>query len=129
MGLLTKTCAVIALVLFGLASEHCRLEAFPAFQFLQFCCEGETEPSAPSNCEDAVCGSLESGGYRLEESQVACPAPILVLVISLVDGLVATKPPPLESSPIPEAAPPELLSSWQFSSRAAPSPRAPSFAS
>jgi len=123
--LLTKIYAVAALLIFGLASEHCRLEALPAFGFLQFCCssEGQTSPSAA--CEDEVCRVLESGAYRAEDLTVSCPEPIVSVALVLISSLelqdASRAGPPRDA-----IVPPDLAPSWRFISRVAAPPRAPS---
>lgn len=125
MGLLTKAFALLALVCFGLASEHCRLELLAGSALLQCACAGESGQCQGTGCSDELCSGLESGGYRSEEQTPLCPAPCLATVALLPEPLSLPGPlfPALYES---DAAPPELPRSWQFSQRAAPAPRAPS---
>lgn len=124
MGLLTKTCAVLVLVFFGLASEHCTLERLPGFSFLQCCCSDEHSEPVPSECSDEVCSSLESGFYRSENGFIDYSLPLLTA--ELYSSTSQPKLIPLLASGLrPDWAPPDLSSGWRFSFRAAAPPRAP----
>ena len=125
---LTRFFATLTLALYGLASEHCKLEAMPAFSFLRCCCSSESSPTLPRDCSQDVCGSVESGACKSEDQSAVSPVPVLVLavVLPLADEARTRSASAAESF---GPAPPELPRFWQFSYRAALPPRAPSFAS
>ena len=121
---LTKVIVMLALVFYALASMHCILEGVPGFGFLKICCFVDSGPAAPRDCDTDQCSPVEDGKYRPEECTVSAPQPILVL------ALISPAPPPdlQNASPVPPQTPIENPGPWQFSQRAALSPRAPSIA-
>lgn len=126
---LKKSLLILLAALWLPAVSHCDLEHLPGFAFLA-CCELPTEASEHNNdCQTDNCGTVESGLYKLEEHSDAAPAPILILDVAVLVRLAATpeslEPPGL----IPSSLPPELPRRWQFLSRTAAAPRAPSLAS
>jgi hypothetical protein len=125
----TKTLAVLVLALWGLAISHCDLEDIPGLGFLACCHHPDTAPHQDDDCQSDGCAVVESGFYKVEDDTAVVPAPILVAPLAVVD--LAEQAEVLSSQlPVPAALPPpELPSTWQFSSRAALSPRAPSFLS
>lgn len=124
---LTKLAAMLALVIYGLASVHCILEGVPGFDFLKTCCFVDSAPSVPQDCERDEC-VVESGDYRAEEQTVSAPQPLLLL--ALVSSVIEVpRPEPQVASVVASESPPELPKVWQFSHRTALSPRAPSIAS
>lgn len=123
---LTPVIALLTLALFGLASQHCKLERLPGFAFLQTCCPTEPQSPPSQDCSQDVCGAVESGDYRGEEMFVVLsPESVLVPPVSLSR---ADEVPRRNASAAESAgpAPPELPRSWQFSQRTARLPRAPS---
>lgn len=119
--------AVLLLALWGLAAVHCKLEALPGFQFLDTCCATDSAPSSPKDCSDDGCDSVENGGYRAGDQTLTVPEPLrLPLTI-----LPALEPESLQPNVLScrFLAPPEIPRGWQFSCRAASSPRAPSVVS
>jgi hypothetical protein len=124
----SRALVIAVLVLFGLASVHCRLEVLPGFSFLQGCCSEQGTRSAPSDCGSDEC-SIEQGGYRLEESAPICPLPVLGPAVGTLAWAQVPEPLTPALARIESVAPPELFTSWRFSRRVALSPRAPSFLS
>jgi hypothetical protein len=99
---------------------HCALEGVPGLEFL-ICCEHEdAAPHQDDDCEADACAVVESGFYKLQDDEVlvvAC-SELDVFDYELKDEtavLTASRPPP------------DLTVGWQFSSRAALLPRAPSY--
>ena len=127
MSKLTKIAAMLALVLYGLASMHCILEGVPGFDFLKTCCFVDSAPSAPKDCESDEC-VVESGDYRAEEQTVSAPQPLLLLAL-LSSVIEAPLPEPQVALLVASESPPELPKVWQFSHRTALPVRAPSIAS
>ncbi len=127
MSKLTKIAAMLALVLYGLASMHCIFEGVPGFDFLKTCCFVDTGASSPKDCESDGC-VVESGDYRAEEQSVSAPQPLLLLALLSSVIEVPLIEPQVTSLPASES-PPELPKGWQFSHRTALPPRAPSIAS
>jgi hypothetical protein len=119
---------LVMLVLLGLATAHCKLEAVPGLEFLECCCSEEAAPEAPSDCSQDVCGAIEAGAYKAEDQTVSSPPPVLLLAAAL--PLLDEPRPGVVSGGAPiRPAPPELSQSWPFSLRTASPPRAPSFVS
>ncbi|MBI2950074.1 MAG: hypothetical protein HYY23_20770 [Verrucomicrobia bacterium] len=117
--------ALLIVAFWAPVSMHCKLELVPGLEFLQC----ETEAPAPSDCDEDGCQVIESARYKVEENQPIVSPFVFVMTASL------TVPPIEDSARRPErcatwtTAPPELPNTWQFVSRAALLPRAPSFAS
>lgn len=128
--------SVLALAIAALwvaVGSHCRLEVLPGMGFLSCCQHSETGQSPAHHDDDCAgdgCSAIESGFYKLENSEVAPIRPLLPLLAALTvapdpgapnapaaEILIASSPP--EADPRP----------WQFSQRAASPPRAPSIAS
>jgi hypothetical protein len=124
---LTKIAAVLALVLYGLASMHCILEGVPGFDFLKTCCFVDSGAANSKDCESDEC-VVESGNYRAEEQTASAPQPLLLLALFSL-AIEAPMPEPQVASLVASESPPELSKVWQFSHRTALPPRAPSLAS
>jgi hypothetical protein len=121
--------ALVVLVLWGLAAMHCKLERLPGLDFLKSCCLADTVPheDLPKDCEGDSCATVEEGAYRAEEQAASAPEPswVLALVSCMTsEPLAAPRP---EAAP-KSTAPPDLPRVWQFASRAALPPRAPTSA-
>jgi hypothetical protein len=111
------------------ATVHCKLEELPGLQFLSCCDHGESAPHQDDDCAVDACAVVEGGLYKVANPKVDIHAPATVVVLDLFD---------LEVSD-PDAArfrirqlsekSPDLPLTWQFTLRAALSPRAPSFVS
>jgi hypothetical protein len=116
---------MLALALWGLASNHCHLEQVPGLEFLACCQHPDTAPHQDDDCDSDACSVVESGFYKIDEQVATVAAPTLGLsfVLPLWEA-VAPMPAP---HPIPpNCSPPELPRTWQFFSRTALPPRAPS---
>jgi hypothetical protein len=131
---LGRTFLAIAIATLWVAvGSHCRLELLPGLGFLSCCLHPQSEPSPSQHEDDCAgdgCSAIESGFYKLENSEVAPIEPLLPLLAALtvapepgapnapaVEVLIASSPPKTDPRP------------WQFSQRAASPPRAPSIAS
>jgi hypothetical protein len=122
-----NTLTLLLAVLFPLVTIHCKLENLPAFQFLS--CESDASASHESEgCEKDGCELLEGGFYKTEDCQVSTAADPL---LSAETFLPETATLPSLSIPTNRSAAtaPELPVTWQFSTRSAAPPRAPSFVS
>lgn len=116
----------IALAIFWVAvGFHCTLEAVPGFEFLH-CEEGQSSSaSGKGHCTGDGCEIVEAGKYLLPSSLGATAIPVLGVYYAaghVADSLSSSQ----ISRVLPEAAPPELIASWHFASRAALPIRAPS---
>ena len=98
---------------------HCALEGMPGLEFLICCEHDDAPPHQDDDCEADACAVVESGFYKLQDDEVlvvAC-SELDVFDFELKDEaavFTASRPPP------------NLTVGWQFSSRAAVLPRAPS---
>ena len=109
-----------------LAINHCKLEQIPGLSFLSCCEQDDGAPTKDKDCETDGCAAVESGFYKMEDGQPFVSAPSLV-ALTLWLPLPSVQLLPASTSHVKlEAAPPELPVTWQFSHRAAVSPRAPS---
>ena len=91
------------------------------------CCDetGEGSARAPGNSAHCVCAILCCEGFVSDNSDTLAPTPNVVLLVSIEEFRSSA----LARINIPAQAglpPPELIHGWQFLSRAAASPRAPS---
>ena len=103
----------------------------PGLEFFK-CADETTQSSKPvshdsqkDDCNDDACSTLETGSYKVAETETSVPAPILTIVFlqfSLLEIVPLEQPSPVT------AAPPEIPVSWKFFSRTALPPRAPSLA-
>lgn len=122
----TKVVAVLLLALWVPVTMHCELQAAVHSVLLQCCC-GDEATQGPAHADD-VCGTVESGFYKVEENEILT-APVLAFVALAPDTLASLTSEPALEPAIPEPGPPqELPQSWQFSYRVALPPRAPSLA-
>ena len=123
-----RAIALVMLVLWGLATSHCDLELLSGFEFLACCQHADTAPHQDNDCDLDGCSVVETGFYKVDEQTTDVPAPLLVLddMLPTWDATPWVLPPnPL----LLNSSPPELPRVWQFTTRSARSPRAPSFAS
>ncbi len=129
--------AILTLLLAALwlvAPSHCGWERLSGFSLFACRTTADAPPASPlSHCGDGFCHAVEGGSYlaavkkphdlnRREQQQ---PAPLpLVEIHRLTDVALRDRDPRDATDP-----PPELVKTWQFHSRTAPSPRAPSLSS
>ena len=120
--------ALIVLALWASCTIRCELVSLACSE-ADTCCDSAADksPEKPAPAGHCVCSWVKSGGYIAEKSVVSLPLPV---------GLPLVPLPAYLEVPMPDRhaseltfSPPELLTSWQFSFRAALSPRAPSFVS
>lgn len=120
-----KTIFVFALALAWVPlTSHCKLEGLPGLSFLAC----ESKDAQKPDCGDSGCCDFEFTEYRSDSIKVTCPPVILMVALALAQDDLAPNFAHQEILP-PITAPPELPPSWQFLSRTALPPRAPSFLS
>lgn len=126
-----KTFLVMTLAVFWtLVTNHCRLENLPCFAFLSCVPSNAGGQHESSDCGDDGCGAVESGFYKSEEHTIDLESPASLPIYTMEPtGLAAPEADASSAISLPGAAPPEQISSWQFFTRAASSPRAPSIRS
>lgn len=129
MDSLRKTAALVFIALWALMSNHCGLEAITGLEVLACSSSADDESGhLPADCGDEdACATVESGLYKPEEGRVAAAA-APDIDVSFV-SVLALEPSSIHESERPVTAgpsPPGLAQAWQFSSRAALPPRAPS---
>ncbi len=115
---------LVALVVWLIATSHCRLAALPALGFLT-CAHAQTAPDCDHPDNDDSCASVESGSYRSEDSLRLVVAPDCLLTLSEVPRVVSRQADSVVALSMPSTGPPRLAS-WRFLIRAAGNPRAPS---
>jgi hypothetical protein len=110
------------------ATNHCRLESIPGLLFLACDQAPEADAHQETDCESDNCALVESALYKVEDSQVNVKSPMtpesLILPVLQTPSLATARP-----GFVHTVAPPELAVAWQFCTRAAAPPRAPSFVS
>lgn len=127
--------ALMLAFLWSPLTVHCQLESLPGMAFLACGDPGEDEccrPVAPiedSNCESDACAAIESGAYKTEIHELDLNAPASDAVDSSTLSLCADSAPRAVALLPFCSAPPELPAAWQFHSRTALPPRAPSLVS
>jgi len=120
--------ALIVLALWASCTIRCELWCLAGSEEAACCVSAEApSPAMPAPADDCVCSWVKSGRYIAETSLVPLPLPVGVLLKNLSADLSIPSSP--ASIAVSTTSPPDLLPSWQFSSRAALPPRAPSFVS
>jgi hypothetical protein len=122
--------ALVLTVFWLPVSVHCQLEQLPGLEFLS-CCDHEetTAPHQDDDCEGDACAVVESGLYKTEERHLSLPAPDLLSTVFRHLDLAEEFCFAVDQTSASETVPAELSRTWQFLSRAALPPRAPSFVS
>ena len=119
--------ALTLAVLWLPVTMHCALEVLLPLSFLACCSHQDAAPHEDDDCQTDACAVVESGFYKLQDYDE---------LVTLSPGAdtdaeaFTTFDAPLERPNTPVVAasppPPNPAVNWQFSSRAAPQPRAPS---
>ncbi len=124
-GLFRILCWVLVL-LWVPVTVHCDLEFLGLSE--EHCDSGDC--SAGEACAEDLCAQVEDGAYRPVDHDLRVFAPEMMAcscllcveqVLSRLETIVETPPPAWET-------PRDWVVAWQFTRRAAPSPRAPSCA-
>src|SRR5512133_1555392 len=98
--------AALLLALWMPVTMHCQLEAVVQSSILQCCCDGEAA-QGPGNCADHICGSVETGFYKVDENEVIT-APVLFIALA-ADALRAVeREPALAATIVERGVPPEI---------------------
>ena len=118
------TVSLVLLVLWVPITTHCCWEGVIGGDLFK-CAPLAAEKGDCSNDGDS-CSSVESGSYKVSDVTPDLPAPVFSVVLFELPVLVTM--PSLEAAS-QTAAPDEILTTWQFVSRSALPPRAPSFVS
>lgn len=120
--------ALLVLALWATCMVRCELVSLAAAE-ADSCCDTGAEqcPAAPAPANQCVCSLTLSGGIIAEKSTV--PLPLLVGLPLFTVPTELEIPRPAAPARAWTFSPPELQTTWQFSFRAALSPRAPSFVS
>jgi hypothetical protein len=115
---------LLVLAVWSVAVVHCKLETVLGYDILR--CAEDSKGNA--DCGGDGCETVEVAAYKVPDHQNVAPLPIILPdLLSLCPSVEVV---PIEQPPFVACqSPPEIPQSWQFASRAAPSPRAPSLAS
>lgn len=105
-------------------TSHCLWEDAPGLQVFKCVDDAGAQPApGTDDCDADACSVLETADYKISKTRTDVPPPFCNILFQLSFEEVE-----LDAGPLPvTAAPPDLP--WQFSSRTALSPRAPSFVS
>ena len=124
MKSLRKVITLVLLAIWPVVVIHCKLESISGLEFLRCA----TDLPDDSDCQGDGCETVEGATYKNPDQQRVLSQPLLVQVWT---ALLSTVDCELTDSSLVVApqVPPELPKTWQFSSRAAPPVRAPSFVS
>jgi hypothetical protein len=130
-----KIMAACLALLWVPATGHCQIELLTEWEFLS-CGSGHADDGCGSKaadpCEDDACASVEGGDYRSDAQKVTTARPdfgaMLLASWAHLASILAVEE-SASSLVFAAESPPVLLTSWQFVSRAALPPRAPSLAS
>jgi hypothetical protein len=120
--------AAFLAVLWTVVGVHCQMEVLPGMEFFRCSASQPMASASDAHCSDDGCSAIEQGHYQGAPS-VSIKAPVLVaLFVSLLPHCVESIHEGSSSERLfAEAASPPIP--WQFFSRAALLPRAPSFVS
>lgn len=120
--------SLVALVLLALwmpATLHCELEWVGAFSDCSSCHEQAGNGDVARDCDADACAVIEKSAYRFGADVLLLKPPELIgwiflsaIVLPEPDAIVARR---LDAT----AAPPEVIRTWHFVTRAASPPRAP----
>jgi hypothetical protein len=115
--------AMTVLALWIPATSLCLMENAGWLAKNDGCCDDQSSTVLP-------CCALASAAYKIEDGRSATVSPAQQIPL-LTDLAHLDQPVPQQFARVRQSgvSPPELSTSWQFSSRAAPAPRAPSSAS
>ncbi len=121
--------ALLLLTLWLPATQHCGLEAAGIVGSTIDCheadgCDSTTEQAA---CDLDNCQSIEDAAYKAQQTYVQLAAPVELTCLCCLNVISPEMIIVRLISPARSDVPPELAPSWQFTSRAAPSPRAPGY--
>jgi hypothetical protein len=105
------------------ATQHCQLEKLPGLAFLA--CATDTQGN--SDCQGDSCDVVEHGAYKSPDNQQVAPSEMALIVAGFLSDCYRCEP--LAGGLADIRIAPDLSQTWQFLTRAASSPRAPSFAS
>jgi hypothetical protein len=120
--------SLMVLTLWASCTIHCQIEPLTHSETSACCNEtGGESNQTPAQDGHCICSWVKSGGYISEKSVVPLPLPIGHPLFTLPAYLEIPMPDPCASELT--FSPPDLLTSWHISNRAAPLPRAPSFVS
>jgi hypothetical protein len=120
--------ALIVLALWATCTIRCELVNLASAE-ADSCCDTAADqcPAKPAPANQCVCSLTLSGGIIAEKTTVSLPLLIGLPLFTVPTELETPRP----AAPVRAwtFSPPELHTSWQFSFRAALSPRAPSLVS
>lgn len=126
---LNRVVAAALLVLWIPATSLCLLEIAGWLSNDGCCPSGSAGSPGSEPSDESPCCLLASGSYKAnDEERAIAPTPLVAFlsVLNFFEPAERTDEPQRNGF---EPSPPELLAGWQFSSRAALPPRAPSFVS
>jgi hypothetical protein len=120
--------AFIVLALWASCAVRCELGSLVSSEDTACCgSAADQSPETPAPASHCVCSWALSGGYIAERTTFPLPLLVGLPLFTLPTELEAPKSD--AGAKVLIFSPPDLLTSWQFSFRAALSPRAPSFVS
>lgn len=128
MPKLKTLCAVVFALLWAPVTSHCLLEDAGLIHH-DACCGTHEDEAGHGHGHDGADGNcrVESSSYQLPKPHEMLAAAMLPEFLAGRFALLCGQPASALTPPEPADSPPRLIAvTWQFSSRAASSPRAPS---
>lgn len=119
MSTVRRIAALFLVAIWLPAVLHCQIESLAGVN----CCASErTDHGHKKSCAGDICDNLEAGFNKVSSEQITVAAPQICacLICCIPSPAVQTVSGPLVTGIIEEAAaPPEIIQSWHFLSRAA----------
>lgn len=108
---------------------HCRIEAAGLLEPHDGCAQELSNQTSDTGCKDDACPTVEDALFKETAAFPALVAPVDGNSTARLLALLATFREDVEPvlSPARQAPPAELVTSWQFHTRAAPPARAPGY--
>ena len=113
--------SLLSLAMWLSATQHCKLENLPGCGFLRCA----TDTPGNSDCQGDSCDAVERGMYKNPDSQQVTAPPVPLVLAWMISEFQVPEPGEATLIEVPTSAPPDLPKGWQFLTRTAAPPRAP----
>jgi hypothetical protein len=125
----TKFIALLLLALWLPVTQHCDLQAAGVLASPSDCHEAADCPPEhqQKSCESDNCQTVESSALQNSFTKLKLTAPTALVCLCCLHDITPATISVRLISPAQTDVPPELAPTWQFTTRAAPAPRAPGY--